>query len=99
MATGSICEIVGSSVSIGAFSGFQSCSRVLLAMRSMTPEMVPGVTALLTRPSLVAQPSSVESRCRWGIPPSMQSTANDLQSGVCSPWFRKVPPSLSPKAF
>jgi hypothetical protein len=62
-------------------------------------ERVPGVTALCARSSLEAMPSSVQGRCRWGIPPSVSSAANELQSGARSPWFGKVPLGLSPKTF
>jgi hypothetical protein len=62
-------------------------------------ERVPGVTALYARSSLEAMPSSVQGRCRWGIPPSVSSAANELQSGARSPWFGKVPLGLFPKTF
>jgi hypothetical protein len=47
MASGSICEIVGSLRSVGAFHGVWAYSGVFLVMRWMMLEKVPGVTTLL----------------------------------------------------
>jgi hypothetical protein len=57
MTSGSICEIVDSSRSVGRFHSVWAYSVVFLAMSWMMLEKVPGVAALWAQPSLEVKPS------------------------------------------